>query len=227
IKVFVSTADLRFGPITMIRRRGQPIKKIPWTAFQLSDADWEKVRLCGDILEDANRLHQLCSSTRVSTLHQVIPALETLASRWEAKAADPTYVLFHDALKAGLEKINKYYEKLDDAWAYVNSHLTHPYFKLDYIKQQWGGEDEYQEAVANGEPFPRNWQAYAQEIVEETMKEYWPKRLFRNQAADAAPPVDIPSASNSNIDLTDEYDRARLKRLQNVDSVDGWKTELQ
>ncbi len=59
------------------------------------------------------------------------------------------------------------------------------------------------------------------------MKEYWPKRLFRNQAADAAPPVDIPSASNSNIDLTDEYDRARLKRLQNVDSVDGWKTELQ
>lgn len=51
IKVFVSTADLRFGPITTIRRRGQPIKKIPWTAFQLSDADWEKVRLCGDILE--------------------------------------------------------------------------------------------------------------------------------------------------------------------------------
>ncbi len=47
--------------------------------------------------------------------------------------------------------------------------VTHPYFKLDYIKQQWGGEDEYQEAVANGEPFPRNWQAYAQEIVEETV----------------------------------------------------------
>ncbi len=51
IKVFVSTADLKFGPITMIRRPGRPTKKIPWTAFQLSDDDWEKVRLCGEILE--------------------------------------------------------------------------------------------------------------------------------------------------------------------------------
>ncbi len=78
-------------------------------------------------MQDANRVQQLCSSTRVPTLHQVIPALETLASRWEAKAADPTYALFHDALNAGLEKINKYYQKLDDAWAYINSHREYTY----------------------------------------------------------------------------------------------------
>lgn len=57
INVFISTADLKFGPITIICRPGQPTKKIPWTAFQLSNADWERVRLCADIL--AVRMHTL------------------------------------------------------------------------------------------------------------------------------------------------------------------------
>ncbi len=52
---------------------------------------------------------------RAPTLHQVIPALETLASRWEAKAVNPAYELFHGALKKGLEKLNKCYQKLDNA----------------------------------------------------------------------------------------------------------------
>ncbi|RDX49552.1 hypothetical protein OH76DRAFT_1350567, partial [Lentinus brumalis] len=228
---FINTADLKFGPITVIRRPGQPIKKIPWTAFQLSEADWERVRLCCDILADANRLHQLCSSTRVPTLHQVIPALETLASRWEAKAANPDYALFHVALNKGLEKINKYYEKLDDARSYVLSHFTDPYLKLDYIQQHWGGADDYDEAIANGDPYARNWQAYAREIVDDTMREYWPKRLFKSDGSLAngdAAQAPVPSApGDESIDVLDEYDRLRLKRLRGADTVDGWKSELQ
>ncbi len=57
------------------------------------------------------------------------------------------------------------------------------------------------------------------------MQEYWPKRLFRPEptAVDAAP----PAAATEGADPADEYDRARLKRLQSVDSEDGWKHELQ
>ncbi|RDX47041.1 hypothetical protein OH76DRAFT_1355096, partial [Lentinus brumalis] len=229
IKVFVSTADLKFGPITTIRRPGQPIKKIPWTAFQLSNADWERVRLCADILADANRLHQLCSTTRAPTLHQVIPALETLASRWEAKAANPTYVLFHGALKKGLDKLNKYYEKLDDATAYVLSHFTHSYFKLDYINQHWGGRDEYLEELANGNPKARDWQAYARGIVEDAMREYWPKRLFKTESASSATAqaAGPSTVADGALDAIDEYDRERMKRLQSAESEDGWKAELQ
>ena len=45
-----------------------------------------------------------------------------LTARWEAKAADLKYALFHDAIKAGLKKIKKYYMKMDDTRAYVLSH---------------------------------------------------------------------------------------------------------
>ena len=49
-----------------------------------------------------------------------------LTACWEAKASDPKYTLFHDALKAGLKKIRKYYTKMDDTRAYVLSHCKDP-----------------------------------------------------------------------------------------------------
>ena len=72
--------------------------------------------------QDAHRFQQLCSTTRAPTLHQVFPLLETITSRWEAKAKDPTYAIFHDALKAGIGKLTKYYLQLDNTPAYVLSH---------------------------------------------------------------------------------------------------------
>lgn len=49
------------------------------------------------------------------TLHQVIPMFETLVSHWEAKAEDPEYSIFHDALQVALSKLTKYYKKLDNS----------------------------------------------------------------------------------------------------------------
>ena len=50
IKIFLTMADEKFGPITTIRRDGKITAKIPWSAFQLSDKDWERARLCATIL---------------------------------------------------------------------------------------------------------------------------------------------------------------------------------
>ncbi len=149
-------------------------------------------------------------------MHEVIPALEYIASRWEAKLEKDRFQLFHDALRAGLDKLIKYYKKLDNARVYILSQcksdttfarigrmLTHdqdlhPYYKLAYITEKWGGHDEYLADVAAGEPNARNWQVYAREVIEKAVSArdqsrlsiqilmndflmqltgYWPKRL--------------------------------------------------
>lgn len=48
--MFVGSADQRFGPITMIRREGQRPVSIPWSAFTLSEADWQRVVDARDIV---------------------------------------------------------------------------------------------------------------------------------------------------------------------------------
>ena len=50
IGVFLTSADEMYGPITILRRDGHLVKKIPWTAFKLSDHDWHRVIDARDIL---------------------------------------------------------------------------------------------------------------------------------------------------------------------------------
>ncbi|KAI1789377.1 hypothetical protein LXA43DRAFT_872172, partial [Ganoderma leucocontextum] len=226
---FVAIADIRFGPITIVRPKNGPAKKIPWTAFQLADEDWERVNLCAKILEDVDGYHQLCSSTQLPTLHQVIPALERLVTKWEKKVQDRKYALFHNALKAGIAKLNKYYKKLDNSDAYILSLLLHPYYKLDYIRHEWGGEEEYQADLKAGVSDARNWVAYAREVIEKAMRKYWPIRLGRaatQPTAVAAETVARSSASGSDSD-DNEYNKARQVLLRCGEPEDGWKVELE
>jgi hypothetical protein len=47
----LKSVDSLFGPITTVRRNGRIQKKIPWSAFQLHDEDWERIRDVRDILK--------------------------------------------------------------------------------------------------------------------------------------------------------------------------------
>ncbi|KAI1796502.1 hypothetical protein LXA43DRAFT_879770, partial [Ganoderma leucocontextum] len=222
---FVEHADAKFGPITTLRPKHGPPRDIPWTAFKLKKSDWVRVKRCAEILEDANDYQQICSTTRAPTLHQVIPVLETLASCWEAKAQDAKYAAFHAALEKGLAKINKYYKKLDNTDVYILALLLHPYYKLDYIEEQWGGQNEYEADLAAGLPNPINWTAHAREVTEKAMRRYWPLRFGRPATPEAADeePAAVPATNNSR---EGEYDRARAARLRNAHAEDGWKAEL-
>ena len=53
-------------------------------------------------MQDANRYQQAFSSDKIPTLHRVIPALHSICNRWEKKASDHKYLIFHDA--NGLEE---------------------------------------------------------------------------------------------------------------------------
>ena len=69
--------------------------------------------------QDANRYQQTFSSDMHETLHRVIPALESFFTRWEKKSKDKNFEIFHAALKAGLEKLDKYYLEIDNTRVYI------------------------------------------------------------------------------------------------------------
>ncbi|RPD52736.1 hypothetical protein L227DRAFT_514341, partial [Lentinus tigrinus ALCF2SS1-6] len=222
---FITLADKKFGPMTTKRRGpGERPIKIPWAAARLSDEDWERVRLCCDILADANLYQQTGSSSSVPTLHRVIPALETISSRWEAKEKNSKFQVFRNALRAALEKLLKYYKHLDDACAYILALYLHPYYKLLYIKEQWGGEAEFHADLLAGIEMPRNWQAYAREVVETALRKVRQIEWDADIADDTHPPH--VNDDDDDDDDGDSYDRARRRRLQSADSDDGWKIEM-
>jgi hypothetical protein len=51
INLFLQTGDSLYGPITTIRQNGRITKKIPWSAFKLTDKDWKRVKDARDILK--------------------------------------------------------------------------------------------------------------------------------------------------------------------------------
>ncbi|RPD73175.1 hypothetical protein L226DRAFT_438021, partial [Lentinus tigrinus ALCF2SS1-7] len=229
---FIDNADRRFGPITTVRKNGKIEKKIPWTAFRLNKSDWDRVKLCADLLEDATRYIQSFYEKGVPCLHRAIPSLEALLTRWEKRRADPKFALFHPALDRGLDKLRKYYLKLDNTDAYILAQFCQPYYKLDYIEQKWGGEAEQQAEIRAGNPDAKNWTAEARKVVENAVIQKNPG-VTRGVPYSASPSDDSarhtsPSgpAEHNNDDDDDDFDRARRRRLATADDDLGWQDEL-
>lgn len=44
--------------------------------------------------------------------------------------------------------------------------VIHPYFKLDWIEEHWGAEEEQQEEIRKGNVDAKNWLREAERIVE-------------------------------------------------------------
>jgi len=50
---------------------------------------------------------------------RALPALEELQTAWEKKRRLPRFELYEDALTDGLEKLKKYYSRLDEKPSFV------------------------------------------------------------------------------------------------------------
>ena len=70
-------------------------------------------------VKDSNLIQQYFSSEKEPTLWHALPTLEELQTAWEKKRDHPKYALYKDALCKGLEKIGKYYLRLDDKPSFV------------------------------------------------------------------------------------------------------------
>jgi hypothetical protein len=77
INLFISSADQLYGPITTLRHDGHVLKKLPWTAFTLSDADWARVLDAKQILA-VSALH-LRNITHLTSIR--IPTASSIISR--------------------------------------------------------------------------------------------------------------------------------------------------
>ncbi|KAH9012617.1 hypothetical protein EDB83DRAFT_2233682, partial [Lactarius deliciosus] len=167
---FVASADQRFGPITTIRREGKHTTNIPWTAFTLLEADWQRVVDAQDILADSNQIQQCFSSENQATLWRALPLIEELQTKWEKKRDGAKgcerFAIYSTAIQDGLDKLRKYYCKFDEKPAYILALILHPYYKLDYVELAWGGEKEQEREHVLGNLDARNWKDDALTIFE-------------------------------------------------------------
>ena len=119
--MFIQSAYTLYGPITTIRRNGHIKKKIPWSAFALTEGDWGRVADVRDILKDSNDIQELFSSEQQPTLWHTLPALEELQTAWEDKQTLPRFLLYQDAINTGLGKLQKYYSHIDTKPVFILS----------------------------------------------------------------------------------------------------------
>ena len=119
-----------FMAIMTIRSNGHIEKRIPWSAFTLTERDWERIANVRDILkvtvsfvvdneqlimwwQDSNDIQELFSSEQQPTLWCALSALEELQTTWEDKWNLEHFLLYKDAINTGLAKLEKYYSWID------------------------------------------------------------------------------------------------------------------
>ena len=66
--------------------------------------------------------HNELSEEDTPTCTRLYPTLEMLMSDWEELLENEEYELVHDALRAGIALLEKYYRRSDDTNAYFISH---------------------------------------------------------------------------------------------------------
>ncbi|KAG1872985.1 hypothetical protein DFJ58DRAFT_651917 [Suillus subalutaceus] len=222
--MFIGMADALFRPITTICLQGRTVKYIPWTAFKFTLADWERVNDTRTIITDANSIQQYFSSEQQPTLWCSIPAIEELQTTWEAKLTTSKYILYKDAIQKGLDKLGKYYQKFDDKPVYVLVLILHPYYKLTYIKMQWGGPEEQENEYAAGNPNTVDWHDEALKAVENIMEEY------SKHSSPPAAITPIPSYMDSGaptVESNYDHHRRTLVDQASREHNAGWHAELQ
>ena len=74
-----------------------------------------------DILKDSNDIQELFSSKQQPTLWRALPALEELQTTWEDKQTLPRFLLYQNAINAGLGKLQKYYSRIDTKPVFILS----------------------------------------------------------------------------------------------------------
>ncbi len=86
----------------------------------------------------ANRHNEL-SVEDSPTCSKVYPLLELLLSDWEDLLEEDEYIPVHDALRAGIAGLEKYYRKADDTSAYFISHGAHllPQSCIQYLRYNY------------------------------------------------------------------------------------------
>ena len=69
--------------------------------------------------QDTHTYEESLGKENEPTIHRVIVAMEAMASKWEYKLTQAVFAPFKPAIQRGLDKLNKYYSKLDNTDVYI------------------------------------------------------------------------------------------------------------
>ena len=127
----------------MARDEPDRAKRAKLDALQLSDEEWERVKLFLSLLkvrsvhesvisslinsillgqhQHADAAQQAFSSENGPSLHLALPALEALHNAWSSRAQKDKYYHFEIPLDSAVETIAKYYDKTSTSDAFVLS----------------------------------------------------------------------------------------------------------
>ncbi|KAI5991213.1 ribonuclease H-like domain-containing protein [Pisolithus albus] len=108
--------------------------------LELSEAEWDRVRLLLSLLGYAEKAQHAFSTEHGPTLHAALPALEALHKAWSLRMDSVKYMDFTDALEAALRKVSEYYERTASSDAYIMAMILDPRQKLKHIRTYWGEE---------------------------------------------------------------------------------------
>jgi hypothetical protein len=101
--------------------------------------------------------------------------------------------------------------------------VLHPYYKLTYIKMQWGGPEEQAREYAAGNPNAVDWHDEALKVVENTMEEY------SKHSSPSAAITPIPLYMDLDTPTVDsDYDRHHRMLVDQAtrEHNAGWRAEL-
>ncbi|KAJ6589546.1 ribonuclease H-like domain-containing protein, partial [Mycena capillaripes] len=126
-----------------------------------------------------------------STLHLAIPALEKLHAEWTAKSTNEKYLVFHDALKEALLKVDEYYQKTSSSNSYMFAMVLDPRKKLAYFQKNW----------------PKSLQNEATKNMEETVRRYLK--------------MHADTITNSTTSVTQNFKATQPNRRRAVTPLDG------
>ncbi|KAM6491093.1 hypothetical protein JOM56_013332, partial [Amanita muscaria] len=106
-----------------------PLKNKTWSDYRLTTAEWKLIKLVHHCLKVVAARHNELSNEELATCTRVLPMLELLMSEWEDLLEDPDYEPVHEALRAGIGLLEKYYHRADDTDAYFISHSKSCYYQ--------------------------------------------------------------------------------------------------
>ncbi|KIL57469.1 hypothetical protein M378DRAFT_1028731, partial [Amanita muscaria Koide BX008] len=109
-------------------------------ALKLTKDEWRRVRAFRSLLSHADTAQKAFSSESIPALFNALPAIERLHTEWSERLKKADYMPFAQALRAGLKKIEEYYQKTADSDAHIITMILHPVKKMRHFKDNWDEE---------------------------------------------------------------------------------------
>ena len=94
------------------------LKGKSYSNFKLDDKEWKRIALIHEVLQEPANAQQSFSLSTSPTVWHIIPTLKFLQDRWESMACISKFAIMSDAIKLGLENLQKWYRKTDDTEVY-------------------------------------------------------------------------------------------------------------